>query len=301
MTRVGPAVSTMEHERTDILIIGSGASGAAVAWRLAGSGFSVLCLEQGDWVSPSSYPNTSEDWEIRARGDWHFDPNMRGWDVDYPVNVDESCIDPLMFNAVGGSTIHYTAHVPRFHPSDFRVKSLDGVADDWPLSYFDLEPYYDLNDEMMGCSGINGDPANPPRKARPMPPVPIGEDGIRLAKAFDRLGWHWWPSDNYVNSEPYRGRLGVQQLRQHRPGMLARRERLHRCHLLARSVSARCQTSHRSTRFAHSHRLRWQGNRCDIHRSRRRRALPTCQCRSPGNERRGNSAHHAQLEVGFAS
>ena len=197
----------MEHERTDILIIGSGASGAAVAWRLAGSGFSVLCLEQGDWVSPSSYPNASEDWEIRARGDWHFDPNMRGWDVDYPVNVDESCIDPLMFNAVGGSTIHYTAHVPRFHPSDFRVKSLDGVADDWPLTYYDLEPYYDLNDEMMGCSGINGDPANPPRKARPMPPVPIGEDGVRLAKAFDRLGWHWWPSDNYVNSEPYRGRL----------------------------------------------------------------------------------------------
>ena len=197
----------MEHERVDILIIGSGASGAAVAWRLAGSGFSVLCLEQGDWVAPSSYPNTTADWEIRARGEWHYDPNVRAWDADYPINVEDSPIDPLMFSAVGGSTIHYTAHVPRFHPSDFRVKSLDNVGDDWPLTYWDLEPYYDLNDEVMGCSGINGDPANPPRKERPMPPVPIGDDGLRMAKAFDRLGWHWWPSDNYINSQPYRGRL----------------------------------------------------------------------------------------------
>ena len=198
---------TTTHEPVDILIIGSGASGAAVAWMLRASDFSVLCLEQGDWIAPSSYPNTEHDWEVRGLTEWQYDPNVRAWDVDYPINVDESPIDPLMFNAVGGSTIHYTAHVPRFHPSDFRVKTLDGVGDDWPLSYFDLEPYYDLNDEVMGCSGINGDPANPPRKARPMPPLPIGQDGERLAKAFDRLGWHWWPSDNYINSQPYRGRL----------------------------------------------------------------------------------------------
>jgi choline dehydrogenase-like flavoprotein len=38
-----------------------------------------------------------------------------------------------MFNAVGGSTIMYAAHFLRFHPSDFRVKTLDGIADDWPL------------------------------------------------------------------------------------------------------------------------------------------------------------------------
>ena len=201
-----PSARVMEHEKVDILIVGSGASGAAVAWRLAGSDFSVLCLEQGDWVRHDDYPNTKPDWEIRARGQWHYDPNVRAWDADYPINVEDSCVDPLMFSAVGGSTIHYTAHVPRFHPSDFRVKSLDNVGDDWPISYFDLEPYYDINDEVMGCAGINGDPANPPRKVRPMPPLPIGDDGVRLAQAFERLGWHWWPSDNYINSEPYRGR-----------------------------------------------------------------------------------------------
>ena len=111
-----------------------------------------------------------------------------------------------MFNAVGGSTIHWTAHTPRFHPSDFRVRSLDGVADDWPITYADLEPYYDLNDAWMGCSGIAGDPANPPRSPRPMPPLPLGPDGERIARGFDRLGWHWWPSDSYITSTPYRGR-----------------------------------------------------------------------------------------------
>ena len=194
------------HEITDILIIGSGASGAAAAWKLSSEGFNIVCLEQGRWIKPEEYPNNSADWELQIRGPWALDPNMRGWNEDYPVNVDETCIDPLMFNAVGGSTIHYTAHVPRFHPSDFRVKTLDSVADDWPLTYEDLEPYYDVNDEMMGCSGINGDPANPPRRQRPMPPLPIGPDGERMAKGFDKLGWHWWPSDNYINSVPYRGR-----------------------------------------------------------------------------------------------
>ena len=50
------------------------------------------------------------------------------------------------------------------------------------------------------------DPANPIRKKRPMPPIPLGEDGVLIAKAFDKLGWHWWPSDNYINSTNYNGR-----------------------------------------------------------------------------------------------
>ncbi|MEX0761314.1 MAG: GMC family oxidoreductase [Dehalococcoidia bacterium] len=197
---------TENQEPTDILVIGAGASGAAAAWRLAQGGFRVVCLEQGRWHRPEDYPATKPDWQLRARDEWSFDPNVRQKPEDYPVNDSASDITPLMFNAVGGSTIHWTAHTPRFHPSDFRVRSLDGVAADWPLAYEDLEPYYDLNDESMGCSGIAGDPANPERKKRPMPPLPLGPDGTRMAQAFDRLGWHWWPSDSYINSTSYRGR-----------------------------------------------------------------------------------------------
>ncbi|MDA1280782.1 MAG: GMC family oxidoreductase [Chloroflexi bacterium] len=186
--------------------MGSGASGAAVTWSLSAGGFKVVCLEQGPWVPPSSYPTNSADWQYLQRTTWDYSPNVRKLPADYPVNDEHSQIKVVMYNAIGGSTIHWTAHVPRFHPSDFRVKSLDGVAEDWPISYFDLEPYYDLNDEMMGCSGINGDPANPPRSPRQMPPLPLGPDGERMARAFDSLGWHWWPSDSHVNSTEYRGR-----------------------------------------------------------------------------------------------
>lgn len=195
-----------QNELADILIIGAGASGGAVAWRLAKAGFSVVCLEQGQWQKPSEYPGLSDDWEIRWRGDFNYDPNSRRRPEDYPVNDRDSDVTPLMFNAVGGSTVHWTAHTPRFHPSDFRVRSQDGVAADWPVSYWDLEPHYDLNDRMMGCSGIAGDPANPPRSPRPMPPLPLGPDGVRMAKGFEKLGWHWWPSDSYINSVEYDGR-----------------------------------------------------------------------------------------------
>ena len=196
----------MSGRRADILIIGTGASGGAAAWRLSAAGFDVVCLEQGHWQQPRDYPTGKADWEFRSASSFSFDPNYRGWREDYPVNNEQSDLTPLMFNAVGGSTIHWTGHAPRLHPSDFRVKSLDGVADDWPISYADLEPYYDINDEWMGCSGIAGDPANPARSPRPMPPLPLGPDGERIARGFDKLGWHWWPSDSYMNSQAYHGR-----------------------------------------------------------------------------------------------
>ena len=192
----------------DIVIIGSGASGGACAWRLSSSGASVLVLEQGPWFDKNDYPGDSNSWEIKAKNSFDFNPNVRKLDADYEVLDKDSDIHPLMYNAVGGSTHHWTAHTPRFHPSDFRVKSLDGVADDWPISYWDIEKYYDINDEMMGCSGIDGDPANPPKSKRQMPPLPLGPDGERIAKAADRLGWHWWPSDSYQASEDYKGRVG---------------------------------------------------------------------------------------------
>ena len=52
----------------------------------------------------------------------------------------------------------YTAHFPRLHPSDFKVRTLDGVADDWPIDYDALEPFFAENDRMMGVSGLAGDP-----------------------------------------------------------------------------------------------------------------------------------------------
>tara|TARA_A100001011_G_scaffold164070_1_gene172707 strand:- start:42 stop:1604 length:1563 start_codon:yes stop_codon:yes gene_type:complete len=191
-------------DNIDFIVIGSGASGAAFSWKMSMAGAKVVCIEQGDYVKTNSYPKKKKDIEIASLKEWNWNPNVRKNKFDYPINNSNSPIHPLMYNSVGGSTLHYTAHTPRFHPSDFKVKTLDSISHDWPISYFDLEKFYDENDEMMGCSGISGDPANPPRSERSFKPVPLGEDGEIIAKAFDRLGWHWWPSDSYVNSDHFK-------------------------------------------------------------------------------------------------
>ena len=193
------------EEPVDVLIVGAGASGAALAWSLAETRMKILCLEQGDWMDPAEYPSTKKDWELRRFGDFGVSPNSRGRREDYPVNDGDSPICVSNFNAVGGSTILYAAHFPRFHPADFKVRTLDGVADDWPLDYERLEPYYAINDRMMGVAGLAGDPAYPPKEL-PLPPVPLGKLGETLARGFNRLGWHWWPSDSAIATRDYEGR-----------------------------------------------------------------------------------------------
>lgn len=198
----------VNHEEIpDVLVIGAGASGAALCWSLAQSGISVLCLEQGDWVALNAFPTSEADAQVHMQTDFHPEPSVRRLPSDYPVNSQDSPVAPLMYNAVGGSTIHWGSHFPRFHPSDFRVKTLDGVADDWPLTYGELEPYYHLNDTMTGVSGLKGDPAYPPKLDRPCPPLSIHPAGRALAQGFDKLGWHWWASDSAISSIPYDGRL----------------------------------------------------------------------------------------------
>ncbi len=193
-------------EVADVLVVGAGPSGGAFSWRLARAGVKVVCLDRGYRVAPEDYPTDQPDWESRRLRDFNPNPNVRGLPQDYPVDDEDSPIKPLMFCGVGGSTIMWSAASPRFHPSDFRVRTLDGVADDWPLSYEELAGYYDLCDRMVGVGGISGDPANPPRPERSTPPLPLGEGGERMARAYDRLGWHWWPVDGAIISRSYRGR-----------------------------------------------------------------------------------------------
>ena len=197
----------MATEPADVLIIGAGASGAVVALRLAQAGFKVVCLEQGEWLNRADYPGNKLDWELKARKDWATSPNIRGLAADYPIVEDDTPVSPLMYNAVGGSTIIFAGAWPRALPSDFRVRSLDGVADDWPIDYFELLPYFYRTDRDFGVSGLPGDPAYPPdTEDAPMPPLPIGSAGLKVARAQTKLGWHWWPEFNSINSTPYDGR-----------------------------------------------------------------------------------------------
>lgn len=197
----------MGSEPADVLIVGAGATGGVMALRFAQAGFRVTCLEQGEWHDKADYPGTRLDWELQARKRWATSPNVRGLPEDYPVVEDDSPLSPLMYSGVGGSMLIFAGAWPRALPSDFRVRSLDGIADDWPISYDELKPYFYRTDRDFGVSGLPGDPAYPPDdEDAPMPPLPIGSAGLKVARAHTKLGWHWWPEFNSINSVAYDGR-----------------------------------------------------------------------------------------------
>ncbi len=190
----------MEDHECDVAIVGAGACGAAAAWRLAEAGLDVLLLERGRAQDPAALDRDGPDWEQRRAGPLSPNPNRRAGPDDDPVDDADTPIKPMFAHGPGGTTPHWSAHVPRFRPEDFRVRSLDGVGTDWPLSYDELAPSYEAVERAWGVAFLPGDPSAPPRQTLPRPLPTIGPHGRRVAGAFDRLGWHWWPVDLAVGT-----------------------------------------------------------------------------------------------------
>lgn len=190
----------------DVVVVGAGPAGAVMSKAFAEAGLSVVCLEQGDWPDYTTAKSAEPELELVSGKEWSPLPNVRQGVGDFPVDETEADISALMWNGVGGSAMLYAGQWQRNMPSDFRVRSLDGVADDWPLSYEELLPYYAQAERDFGVSGLNGDPAVPGADNYPMAPAPIGEAGRRLAKAHNDLGWHWWPGANAIATRQY-GRM----------------------------------------------------------------------------------------------
>ncbi|MBV8774005.1 MAG: GMC family oxidoreductase [Deltaproteobacteria bacterium] len=167
-----------DNEEVDYLIIGVGAGGGVLLQRLARAGFRVLGLEAGpfwdserDWVSDEadSHPLYWED--LRITGG------------DNPLTLGSNNSG----KGVGGSTVHWAAFTPRFHPSDFRVYSEDGVGADWPISYEELKPYYELMELELPVSGPAYFPWGDPH-GYAFGPHPMGGIGNVLIRGCTRLG-----------------------------------------------------------------------------------------------------------------
>ena len=196
----------------DVLIVGSGASGGPCAWHLSQvPGIKIVCLEQGDW--PGTAPGTPREADTQRQRLATPPPpteGVRHFRDGYPYDFTNSALGawPILGNAVGGATVHYAASWQRLHPSDFLARSLEGVADDWPITYWDLEPYYDQIDRIVGVSGVPGNPAYPRRKsdADLQPPPPLSRAAHFLAGGFKKLGWHWWPAERAIITKTHKGR-----------------------------------------------------------------------------------------------
>lgn len=189
----------LAKQNFDVIIVGAGPSGAVAAKRFVEGGMNVLCLEQGGYPDYTLIKNDRLDFELSKDRHFSWNPNNRQDPSDYPVDDSESEVSPLMWNGVGGSSVLYAAAWHRFRPSDFKVKTLDGVGDDWPISYEDLAPFYDRVAEDFSVSGVAGDPAFPYHDV-PLPPFNLGQMEKKLINAHDRLGWHWWPGSNSIAS-----------------------------------------------------------------------------------------------------
>jgi choline dehydrogenase-like flavoprotein len=165
-------------EEVDFCIIGSGAGGGVLAQRLAKFGFSVVVLEAGPWHDTEDVMVSDEAGSAHL---YWTDLRITGGEEPLELGANNSG------RGVGGSTIHYAGFAPRLHPSDFRVRTLDGVAADWPLTYEDLEPYFVAMEREYPVSGPRRYPWGKPH-GYPYAPLQAGTAGQMLIEGCVRLG-----------------------------------------------------------------------------------------------------------------
>lgn len=151
-----------DADEVDLVIIGCGAGGSTLLQRMARAGAKVVALDAGPFWDPET------DWvsdEAGSHGLYWTEPREIGGEDPVPLGSNNSG------RGVGGSMIHYAGYTPRFHPSDFRTRTNDGVGADWPIDYVDLKHYYEQIEGELPVSGEKwpwGDPHSYPYSPHPV-------------------------------------------------------------------------------------------------------------------------------------
>ena len=162
----------------DFAIVGVGSAGGVLLQRLARAGFDVVGFEAGPFW------DTERDWVSDEAGShklyWN-DLRIIGGEHPLALGANNSG------RGVGGGSVHWAAFTPRFHPSDFEVYTRDGVGADWPITYEEIEPYYELLEQEMPVAGPAWYPWGKPH-GHPYAPHPLGGVGDTLIKGCTKLG-----------------------------------------------------------------------------------------------------------------
>lgn len=185
---------------SDVCIIGSGISAAMVADRLARTTTrSIVVVEAGDDVPPLGRRYALRDRYLRyGETPWPND-HVEGYEIEGPLQSRSM--------QVGGLAMHWGGVTPRWSPEDFRSRSLFGVGTDWPISYDDLDPYYQEAEVLMGVAGEQGPAAMDPRGMPfPMAPIPLTYNLTLLKEWAAKSGIATWSQPVAKNSRPYDGR-----------------------------------------------------------------------------------------------
>jgi choline dehydrogenase-like flavoprotein len=175
----------------DAVIVGSGAGGGMAGYVLANAGLKVLMLEAGPFFDPAKDSlQLKFPWESARRGAGtnrafgDFDGAFGGWELDGEpyTTKDRTQFDWFRSRMLGGRTNHWGRISLRMGPKDFKGHDVDGLTDNWPISYADVKPFYDKVDRMIGIYGTVENLENEPDGIYLPPPKP------RLNELFIKKG-----------------------------------------------------------------------------------------------------------------
>ncbi len=166
----------------DAVIVGSGAGGGMAGYVLAHAGLKVLMLEAGPFFDPKinssqlmwPYESPRRGASTNTRNFGDFDAAFGGWDLEGEPYTTKDKTEFYWFRSrmLGGRTNHWGRISLRMGPDDFKGHHIDGLTDDWPISYDDVKPYYDKVDRMIGVYGTVENLPNEPDGIFLPPPKP---------------------------------------------------------------------------------------------------------------------------------